>query len=108
MQENAGPAAARNRGAAEARGAFLAFTDDDCTADADWLRAFAAEFEKTPNGLVGGRTLNALDTNRCSATSQMIIDVVYDHYNANPDDGGFLRVEQHGDVCRVISFSWRF
>jgi len=39
---------------------------------------------------VGGRTLNALDTNRYSATSQMIIDVVYDHYNANPDDAHFF------------------
>lgn len=90
VQENVGPAAARNRAAADARGAFLAFTDDDCTVDAGWLRAFAARLKQTPQSLLGGRTLNALDTNRCSATSQMIIDVVYEHYNANPDDARFF------------------
>lgn len=30
QQDHAGPARARNRGAAEATGTFLAFTDDDC------------------------------------------------------------------------------
>jgi glycosyltransferase involved in cell wall biosynthesis len=34
-----GPAARRNRGAAEARGALLAFTDADCAADPGWLEA---------------------------------------------------------------------
>lgn len=36
-QDNAGPAAARNRGAAEARGEVLVFTDADCVPRADWL-----------------------------------------------------------------------
>ncbi len=34
-----GPAGARNRGAAEARGAVLAFTDSDCVPTRRWLRA---------------------------------------------------------------------
>src|SRR6266480_5580198 len=37
-QKQAGPAAARNRGSTEARGCYLAFTDDDCRADSAWLR----------------------------------------------------------------------
>ena len=36
-QANSGPAAARNTGAAQAKGKFLAFTDDDCTPAPDWL-----------------------------------------------------------------------
>ena len=38
----AGPAAARNAGAARARGDLLAFTDDDCRPRPDWLRRLAA------------------------------------------------------------------
>ncbi|WP_353565280.1 glycosyltransferase family 2 protein [Haloferula sargassicola] len=36
-QEPSGLSAARNAGAAAAGGGLLAFTDDDCEADADWL-----------------------------------------------------------------------
>ncbi len=52
-QANAGPAAARNRGAAEARGTILLFTDDDCVPMPDWLDAMLAPF-KDP-GVVGAK-----------------------------------------------------
>ena len=42
---------ARNTGAFHARGAVLAFTDDDCRPDADWLQAGLRYFEET--GVVG-------------------------------------------------------
>lgn len=44
-QRNAGPATARNRGAGEARGDIILFTDDDCVAMPDWLEAMLAPFE---------------------------------------------------------------
>jgi GT2 family glycosyltransferase len=89
-QPNAGPAAARNRGAAEARGRFLAFTDDDCLPGPRWLAALAARFEAAPDALVGGRTVNALADNAYSETSQLIIDVVYEHYNAGGGGARFF------------------
>jgi len=44
-QANAGPAAARNRGAQEARGTIILFTDDDCVPMPDWLDAMLAPFD---------------------------------------------------------------
>jgi glycosyltransferase involved in cell wall biosynthesis len=44
-QTNAGPAAARNRGALEARGTIILFTDDDCVPIPDWLEAMLEPFQ---------------------------------------------------------------
>lgn len=89
-REHAGPSAARNTGAARAGGEVLAFTDDDCAPDSNWLRALAARFEAHPTHAIGGRTVNALRDNLCSETSQLIIDTVYAHFNPDPDDALFF------------------
>lgn len=52
-----GPAANRNHGARHARGKWLAFTDDDCLPDKDWLAALARYFTKPDVDVVEGRTL---------------------------------------------------
>jgi cellulose synthase/poly-beta-1,6-N-acetylglucosamine synthase-like glycosyltransferase len=44
-QANAGPASARNRGAMEAKGEILLFTDDDCVPMPDWLEAMLEPFK---------------------------------------------------------------
>jgi lipopolysaccharide/colanic/teichoic acid biosynthesis glycosyltransferase/glycosyltransferase involved in cell wall biosynthesis len=43
-QDNAGPAAARNRGAREARGELLLFTDADCAPAPDWIERLSVPF----------------------------------------------------------------
>jgi GT2 family glycosyltransferase len=89
-QENAGPAAARNHGAREAKGQILAFTDDDCLPRPDWLSTLVAEIESHPDALVGTLTYNGLTENAWSATSQLIIDLVYDHFNRDSANSYFL------------------
>jgi GT2 family glycosyltransferase len=43
-QVNSGPAAARNRGALEAHGTVILFTDDDCVPMPEWLEAMLEAF----------------------------------------------------------------
>lgn len=89
-QANAGPAAARNTGAQQARGPLLAFTDDDCRPAPGWLRALAAQFEQAPQALVGGRTVNALPDNPFSTASQLLIHYLYGYYNRRSGQARFF------------------
>lgn len=57
-----GLAGARNRGIAAARGDYIAWTDDDCEADAQWLAAYAAAFARHPDAvLFAGRIIPRLE-----------------------------------------------
>lgn len=73
-QANAGPAAARNAGAARARGRLLAFTDDDCAPDQGWVQALARAARSHPRHLLAGRTINALPDNPYATASQVLMD----------------------------------
>jgi GT2 family glycosyltransferase len=55
--ERSGVSKARNLGAAAAAGDHLAFTDDDCVPDRDWLAALAAGMERGPVLAATGRVL---------------------------------------------------
>jgi GT2 family glycosyltransferase len=77
-QPHAGPATARNLGAARARGDYLAFTDDDCMAEAGWLRGFAAPLAEAPDHAIGGRTVNALPENPYSSATQLLLDFLHE------------------------------
>ncbi len=46
--KNRGPAFARNIGILLSRGAYLCFTDDDCTLPTDWLSEFRKDFQDHP------------------------------------------------------------
>ncbi len=89
-QENAGPAAARNHAAQLANGKYLAFTDDDCRPATDWLTSLETCLSTAPDHIIGGQTINALPDNPYSTTSQNIISMGYDHYNAVRDQARFF------------------
>lgn len=54
LDANRGPAAARNAGAARARGDYLSFIDDDCLAPLSWLIALDQAIAASPDAAVGG------------------------------------------------------
>jgi glycosyltransferase involved in cell wall biosynthesis len=92
IQQNSGPAAARNNGAAAANGRFLVFTDDDCRPSPDWLAALARHYLQYPKPChaVTGKTINGLRTNIYSTASQHLIDYLYSHFNTDADRACFL------------------
>ncbi|KAA9153176.1 glycosyltransferase [Amycolatopsis acidicola] len=62
-EPRAGVSFARNRGAGEARGEIVAFTDDDAVPDPHWLSGLAREFADPDVGCVTGLVLPlSLDT----------------------------------------------
>ena len=88
-QAHAGPATARNTGAAQAHGQLLAFLDDDCQPAPSWLQSLAAH-GAPPERMIGGRTLNALPQNPYSTASQSLIDYLYAYYNADRQRARFI------------------
>ena len=76
-QDNAGPAAARNRAADVARGRYLAFTDDDCRPSADWLEKLVRQFAANPNVLIGGAMCTAPTSDAYARATQAIMRFVY-------------------------------
>ena len=78
-QDQAGPASARNRGAAHARGDWLVFLDDDCAPLPNWLCAFS-NARPHPDEMLGGTTINALPRNRCAEASTVLVDYVCDYF----------------------------
>lgn len=71
--KNSGPAIARNLGLKKAKGNFIAFTDDDCTVEKEWLRKIEIAFNKSNADAVGGSIVNP--TNRYIAWAQYILNL---------------------------------
>jgi len=87
-QINKGPAAARNNGADHAKGDYLIFLDDDCTLPQDWVQTISPHL----NGavMVGGHSINKIQNSIFSASSQLLIDYIYNYYNKDPLQAKFI------------------
>ena len=111
-QERAGPATARNLGARQARGVYLAFIDDDCVPAPGWLDALVTQFARTPGALLGGRIVNAVEGNLYSATSQLLLRYLYTYYESELRNGRFFASSNMaapaGRFLEVGGFDTRF
>ena len=81
----AGPGAARNAGAHEARGQVLAFLDDDCRPESLWLAELVRRVEHAPDLLVGAQIRNGCPERACSTASHRLVE--YIHATSRSDRG---------------------
>jgi glycosyltransferase involved in cell wall biosynthesis len=89
-QPNAGPGAARNAGMRVARGRWLAFTDDDCEPDPQWLGALANGFAAHPDAVLGGQTVNLMADNVYCTAHQLLVDYVTRRSPGDPSGPRFF------------------
>ncbi len=90
LDENGGPAAARNLGARHAAGEYVLFMDDDCWARPDLLRQFDRILTESPLVLVGSRVEFVPRQDLVAAAAQAIMDAAYGHFNPDSRDARFL------------------
>jgi GT2 family glycosyltransferase len=77
-QKNQGPAAARNRGAREARGEIILFTDGDCIPLDSWIEEILTPFRQNPD-LIGVK--GAYITRQRSLTARFVQIEYEDKYD---------------------------
>lgn len=90
-QNHKGPAAARNLGIKKSKGRIIAFTDDDCIVEKDWLKNIIRAHEKyVLYAGIGGRTFNILKDDYIAKIRQFIWD--YSMQTQNTYDSFFKRI----------------
>ncbi|NDC76963.1 MAG: glycosyltransferase, partial [Chitinophagia bacterium] len=82
-QPNQGPATARNLGARASQAKWIAFLDDDCVAEPDWVENILKHARK--GELFGGQVNNRLTDNIYSETCQTLIDYLYQRLDRTTD-----------------------
>lgn len=101
-KQQSGPAGARQFGAHHSQADILLFIDDDCIPAPDWIESMARAVESTPQALVGGTTWNGAAFNRQARVNQLILDLVYQHFN--PVGGPATFFASNNIACRRADF----
>jgi glycosyltransferase involved in cell wall biosynthesis len=89
-QQNRGPAAARNLGAAKANGQCLVFIDDDCEPLPGWLRAVYEAWQAWPDAIGGGPLSDRPGGNLFSQATILLQEYLNRNYNPSDTEGGFF------------------
>jgi len=87
---NRGVAGNRNFGAERARAALLAYIDDDCIAEPDWLEKLVESAGANPGCLIGGGVRNLYPGNAVACAGQVITEAVDSCFNATADSPVFF------------------
>ena len=56
----------------------------------EWLALLEARLRQYPEHMIGGQVINKLTDNHSAVASQIILESVYAHYNADPQDASFF------------------
>jgi glycosyltransferase involved in cell wall biosynthesis len=96
-----GPAAARNRGASEARGRTLLFIDDDCEPSPDWADILVGVLARGADA-AAGRTVNGRPEDRFAEASQTIANYLHDWSNR---EGLEIFAASNNLACTADAFS---
>ncbi len=96
-----GPAAARNLGARESQSDFVAFTDDDCRPQSDWLDQLSRMFATGPWDALAGRAVNANPTSPGARAQQYLIDFIQS-YARFPNDDVYLACSNNVAYRRTV------
>ncbi|MHB9154660.1 MAG: glycosyltransferase [Endomicrobiales bacterium] len=100
--DSAGPSRARNRGIAEAKGDFVAFTDDDCLVDREWLNELLKGF-RGDTAAVGGTQKSPEDESafgKAVHDFMMTVGFLTD-YMKDPSGAGIREVD-HNPTCNAM------
>jgi len=100
LLENNGPAYARNRGAKEAKGSILVFTDDDVIVPVDWLERIGEILFDAGIDAIGGSVKNCIDSTIAAAYNDMLLYLLEKY---NQDKVYFLLTNNF--ACRKIVFN---
>jgi GT2 family glycosyltransferase len=82
LQQNMGPAKARNTGIAAANGEFIAMIDDDCVAPPNWLSLYHKQFQNSAYAGFGGASKTGDPENPYAVVNDLIANVLKTEINS--------------------------